>query len=76
MHTKGSPPEVPGKPTVSDVSSQGATVTWREPVNAGKPAIDGYKVEMCKVSLLNISPTKYWKTLINLCKVWYFIFIK
>lgn len=63
-------PEAPcEKPTVIDVSSQGAMVTWKSSPFDGGSAILGYKIEMCKASLLKISLTKYWKTLTDLCKV-------
>ncbi|XP_067933209.1 myosin light chain kinase, smooth muscle-like [Watersipora subatra] len=63
LNVVSSLPEAPSKPTVTNVTSEGATVNW-----LGVEGADGYKVEMCKVSLLSISPTKYWKSLISLCK--------
>lgn len=64
------PPDAPaGKPTVIDISLQGATLTWPSPSSDGGALVEGYKVEMCKLSLYELSHTKYWKTLVELCKV-------
>lgn len=52
-----------------DISSHGATLTWQGPAYDGGCIVTGYKVEMCKVSLLSISQDGFWRTLTDLCKV-------
>ena len=56
-----------------DISSHGATLTWQGPAYDGGSTVEGYRVEMCKVSLLSISQDGFWRTLTELCKVDYYL---
>lgn len=62
-------PEAPiGKPVVTEVTSQSCLLSWRGPAFDGGSIVEGYRVEMCKYSLLKISH-EFWRTLTDMCRV-------